>query len=44
MSLAYISHGNLRTRYPCNYDDFHLNDIGATWFTENIISALNKVA
>ena len=44
MNLAYISHGNIRTRYHCNYDGLHLNDKGATLFTENILSALNKVA
>ena len=38
-----ISHGNIRTRYHCNYDGLHLNDEGATLFTENILSALNKV-
>ena len=32
------------TRYHCNYDGLHLNDKGATMFTENIVSALNKVA
>ena len=42
MNLAFISHGNIRTR--CNYDGLHLNDKGATLFTENILSALNKVA
>ena len=26
MNLAYISHGNIRTRYHCNYDGLHLND------------------
>ena len=44
MNLASISHGNIRTRYHCNYDGLHLNDKGATLFTENILSALNKVA
>ena len=44
MNLAYISHGNVRKRYHCNYDGLHLNDKGATLFTENILSALNKVA
>ena len=44
MNLAFISHGNIRTRYHCNYDGLHLNDKGATLFTENILSALNKVA
>ena len=34
----------LMTRYHCNYDGLHLNDKGATMFTENIISALNEVA
>ena len=33
-----------RTRYHCNYDGLHLNDIGATLITENILSELNKVA
>ena len=23
MNLAFISHGNIRTRYHCNYDGFH---------------------
>ena len=44
MNLAFISHGNVRARYHCNYDDLHLNDKGATLFTKNILSALNKVA
>ena len=44
MNLVFISHGNIRTRYHCNYDGLHLNDKGATLFTENIFSALNKVA
>ena len=44
MNLAFISHGNIRTRYHCNYDGLHLNDKGATLFTANIVSALNKVA
>ena len=44
MNLAFISHGNIRTCYHCNYDDLHLNDKGATLFIENILSALNKVA
>ena len=44
MNLAFLSHGNIRTRYRCNYDGLHLNDKGATLFTENILSALNKVA
>ena len=44
MNLAFISHGNIRTRYHCNYDGLHLNDKGATLFTENILSALNKAA
>ena len=44
MNLAFVSHGNIRTRYHCNYDGLHLNNKGATLFTENIISALNKVA
>ena len=37
-------HGNIRTRYHCSYDGLHLNDKDATLFTENILSALNKVA
>ena len=44
MKLAFISYGNIRTRCRCNYDGLHLNDKGATLFTENILSALNKVA
>ena len=44
MNLAFISHGNIRTRYHCNFDGLHLNDKGATLFTENILPALNKVA
>ena len=44
MNLAYISHGNMRTRYHCNYDGFHFNDKDATLFTKSILSALNKVA
>ena len=44
MNLAFISHGNIRASYHCNYDGLHLNDKGATLFTENILSALNKVA
>ena len=44
MNLAFISHGNIRTRDHNNYDGFHLNDKGAALFTENILSALNKVA
>ena len=42
MNLAFISHGNIRTRYHRNYDGLHLNDKGATLFTENILSALNS--
>ena len=44
MNLTFISHGNIRTRYHGNYDGLHLNDKGATLFTENIRSALSKVA
>ena len=44
MNLLFISNGNIRTRYHCNYDGLHLNDKGAMLFTENIPSALNKVA
>ena len=45
MNLAFISHGNIGTHYPCNYDGLYLNGKGATLFTiENILSALNKVA
>ena len=44
INLAYISHNNIRTRYHRNYGGLHLNDKGATLFTENILSALNKVA
>ena len=40
MNLAF----NIRTRYHCNYDGLHLNDKGATLLTENILSALNKIA
>ena len=43
MNLAFISHGNIRTRYHCNYNGLHVNDKGATLFTENIFSALNKI-
>ena len=43
MNLVFISHGNIRRRFHCNCDDLHLNDKAATFFTENIISALNKV-
>ena len=43
MNLAFTSHGNIRTRYHCNYDGLHLYDKGATLFTENILPALNKV-
>ena len=44
MNLAFISHGNIRTRYHCNNDGLHLNDKGVTLFTKNILPALNKVA
>ena len=44
MKLAYISHGNVRTRYHCNNNGLHLKNKGANLFTENILSALNKVA
>ena len=44
MNLAFISHGIIRTHYHCNYDGLHLNDKNATLFSENILSALNKVA
>ena len=44
MNLAFISHGNIRSRYHHNYDGLHLNDEGATLFSEYILSALNKVA
>ena len=44
MNLTFISHGNIGARYHCNYDGLHLNDKVATLFTENILSALNKVA
>ena len=43
-NLAFISHGNIKTRYYCNYDHLHLNDKDATLFTKNIILALNKTA
>ena len=42
MKLAFISHGNIRTRYHYNYDVLHFNDKGATLFTENVLSPLNK--
>ena len=42
MKLAFISHGNIRTRYHYNYDGLHFNDKGATLFTENFLSPLNK--
>ena len=44
VNLAFVSHGNIRTRYYCKYDGLHLSDKDATLFTENILSALNKVA
>ena len=44
MNLAFISHGNIKTRYHCNYDSLNLNDKGATLFTENTLSAIKKVA
>ena len=44
MNLAFISYDNIRTRYHCHYGGLHLNDKGATLFTENILLALNKVA
>ena len=44
MNLAFISHGNIRTCYHCNYDGLHLIDKGATLFTENVLSALNNIA
>ena len=44
MNLAFISHGNIRTRYHCSYDGLHVNDKGAALFTENIFLALNKLA
>ena len=44
MNLAFISHGNIRRRYHCNYDGLHINDKGATLFTEHTLSALNKVS
>ena len=44
MNLAFVSHDNISTYYHCNYDGLHLNDKGATLFTENILSALKKVA
>ena len=44
MNLAFISHDNIRTCYYCNYGGLHLNDKGATLFTENILSALKKIA
>ena len=43
MNLAFISHDNIRTHYLCNYDGLHLNDKGVTLFTENFLSALNKI-
>ena len=44
MNLAFISHGNIKTRCHCNYDGLHLTDKGVTLFTENIYSALNEAA
>ena len=44
MNLGFIFHGNISTRYQCNYGGLYLNDKGATLFTEKIILALNKVA
>ena len=44
MNLAFISLGNIKTCYHCNYDSLHLNDKCATLFTENTLSAMNKVA
>ena len=44
MNLDFIYHGNITKCYHCNHDGLHLNDKGATLFTENILSALNKVA
>ena len=40
MKLVFISHGSIKTRY----DGIHLNDKGGILFTENILSALNKIA
>ena len=36
INSAFISHGNIRTRYHCNYDGLHLNDKSATLFTFSI--------
>ena len=44
MNLAFISHDNIRTCYHCNYYGLHLNDKGATLFTESILPALKKIA
>ena len=44
MNFVFISHSNIRTPCHCNYDGLHLNDKGATSFTENILLALTKVA
>ena len=44
MNLAFISLGNIKTCYHCNYDSLHLNNKCATLFTENILSAMNKEA
>ena len=42
--MTFSSHDNIRTRYHCNCDGLNLNYKGATLFTENILSALIKVA
>ena len=44
MNMAFISHGNIWTRYHWNYDGLHLKDKGATLFTDNILLALTKLA
>ena len=44
LRLHYITLHYMVTRYHCNYDGLHLNDKDAALFTENILSALNKVA
>ena len=44
MNVAFISLDNMRTCYHFIYDCLRLHDKGATLFTENILSALNKIA
>ena len=42
INLAFISHGNIRTRFHCSYDGLHLNDNGATFFTESSLNIKRK--